>query len=335
MDNTAIDSKISMLLSKKELSHSKKGLIYGAISGASWGLDGVILGMALGMAPFTGGATMTLYAAPIAGATLHDGFAAFWVFLYNLFTGRWREYFRTLATKPGRIVCLSALFGGPIAMSGYLMGINLAGASYSLAITAMYPAVGSIAAVFILKEKIVPRVWAGIALCIVGAIIVSYTAPDGEHPNFYLGLMVSLLATLGWGLEGVLSTFGMDMADPDIVIGIREATSFFVYLIGVLPLAAGIIIFGKAFVGISIIYLLAAGFLGGFSYILWYRALNMVGVGRAMALNITYALWGVLFSWLLTDMELTTNLILGSIVITVGTLFVVANPKELVSLRKN
>lgn len=31
---------------------------------------------------------MTLYTLPIARASLHDGFAAFWVFLYNLFTGR-------------------------------------------------------------------------------------------------------------------------------------------------------------------------------------------------------------------------------------------------------
>jgi len=76
------------------------------------GLDGVILGIGTAMAPFTGGAS--LYAAPLAGAALHDGFAGFFLFFYNLFTGKWREYIRTLATKPGLIVCLAALFGGQL-----------------------------------------------------------------------------------------------------------------------------------------------------------------------------------------------------------------------------
>lgn len=318
----------------REVSHAKKGLVWGVISGATWGLDGVILGIALGMAPFTGG--MSLYAAPLAGACLHDGFAGLWLFFYNLFTGRWKEYIRTLRTRPGKIVCLGALFGGPIAMSGYMMGINLAGASYSLAITAMYPAVGAILAVFILREKITPRVWMGIILCIVGAIIVSWVPPDaGVYPHFYLGLALSLLATFGWGMEGVLSTYGMDMADPDIAIGIRQATSFVVYLVGVLPLAAGLAIFWEAFTHSSILVLAIAGFAGGTSYLCWYRALNTTGVGRAMALNITYALWAIVFGYILTDLEITMNLVGGAVVITLGTILVVANPKELINLRSN
>lgn len=328
-----ISSKVQNMQVSTELSHSKKGLLYGVISGAAWGLDGVILGLALAMMPFTGGASASIYAAPLAGAALHDGFAGFWVFLYNCFAGRWREYGRTLKTKPGMIVCLAALFGGPVAMSGYLLGIDMAGASYALSITAMYPAVGAIAAVFILKEKITPRVWVGITLCIIGAVIVSYTPPEGDFPNFYLGLGLSLLATLGWGLEGVLSTFGMDMADPDIAIGIREATSFIVYFVAILPAVAGTVIFWDAFTYESLYYLALAGLLGGFSYIFWYRSLNMTGVGRAMALNITYALWAVFFGWLIAGLELTTTLIVGAIVITLGTLLVVANPKELMSLR--
>lgn len=316
-----------------QISHAKKGLLWGVVSGATWGLDGVILGMALAMAPFIGGTA--LYAAPLAGAALHDGFAGFWLFLYNLFTGRWREYIRTLATRPGKIICLASLFGGPVAMSGYLIGINLAGACYATAITAMYPAVGAVLAVLILKEKITARVWGGIILCILGAIIVGYTPPEGEFPHFYLGLGLSLLATIGWGMEGVLSTFGMDMADPDIAIGIREATSFVVYFVGVLPVAAALGVFWDSFMQLSIYYIAAAGFLGGLSYLAWYRALNMTGVGRAMALNITYSLWSVFFSWLLTDMRITANLAIGAAIITVGALLVTANPKELIKLRNN
>lgn len=317
----------------KDLSHAKKGLLWGILSGATWGLDGVVLGMALAMAPFTAGAT--LYAGPLAGAAMHDGFAGFWLFLYNLFTGRWREYLRTLKTKPGMIVLLGALFGGPIGMSGYLIGINLAGASYALSITAMYPAVGAILAFFVLKEKIRLRVWLGIALCIVGAITVSYVPPEGDFPHFYLGIALSLLACIGWGTEGVLSGFGMDMVDPAVAIGIREASSFVVYFVAILPAVAGMIIFWEAFLANALLYVALAGFFGGLSYLAWYRAINMTGVARAMAFNISYALWGVFFGWLLTDLQITPNLLGGAAIIFVGTVLVTANPKELLKLRNN
>ncbi|MDW7674987.1 MAG: DMT family transporter [Bacillota bacterium] len=324
-------------LEQHELSHAKRGLFWGVISGATWGLDGVIWGMAFLVMPFAieSDVLKVIIAVSVASAAMHDGFAAFWLFWYNLFTGKFLEYLRTLKTRPGKIVCLAALFGGPIAMTGYSAGIMLAGASYSLAITAMYPAVGAIMAVFILKEKITPRVWAGILMCIVGAIIVSWVAPEGDaYPMFYLGLGLSLLATFGWGMEGVLSTYGMDMADPDIAIGIRQATSFVVYFVLILPMFAGIYIFFDAFTTSAVGYMALAGFLGAVSYLAWYRALNTTGVGRAMAFNITYALWAIVFGYLLTDIQITTNLVVGAIIITLGTILVSANPKELLNLRK-
>lgn len=324
-------ARAQQMLMERELSHAKRGILWGLLSGATWGLDGVILGIATAMAPFTGGAS--LYAGPLAGAALHDGFAGFWLFLYNLFTGKWREYIRTLATKPGLIVCLAALFGGPIGMAGYLLGINMAGASYALPITAMYPAVGAVMAVIILKERISWRTWMGIVLCIIGAIIVGYTPPEGSSPYFHVGILLSLLATFGWGMEGVLSTYGMDLVDPDIAIGIREATSFVVYFVAIMPLAAALPIFWKAF-GASCLWLVAlAGFLGGLSYLAWYRALNMTGVGRAMTFNISYALWAVLFGWLIAHTPITPPLIIGAILITCGTVLATTNPKELLNLR--
>lgn len=332
---TQIDAK--KMLEQHELGHAKKGLIWGVISGATWGLDGVIWGMAYAFLPFAieSDVLKVIIAVSVASAAMHDGFAGFWLFWYNLFTGRWKEYARTLRTKPGQIVCIAALFGGPIAMTGYSAGIMLAGASYALAVTAMYPAVGAILAVFVLKEKIVPRVYIGIAMCILGAIVVNWTPPAGDaYPMFYLGMGLSLLATVGWGVEGVLSAYGMDMADPDIAIGIRQATSFIVYFVLILPVLAGTVIFFEAFTTGALGYMALAGLLGAISYLAWYRAINMTGVGRAMAFNVTYALWAIVFGYLLTDIEITTNLVIGALIITGGTILVLANPKELLNLRK-
>jgi hypothetical protein len=81
---TATQLTAAQLSTKQQYSHAVKGLFYGVVSGATWGLDGVVLGMALAMAPFTDNAS--IYAGALAGACMHDGFAGFWLLLYNLMT---------------------------------------------------------------------------------------------------------------------------------------------------------------------------------------------------------------------------------------------------------
>lgn len=235
-------------------------------------------------------------------------------------------------------------------MGGYIIACNLAGVTYALAISAMCPAVGALLGWIILKEKITPRVWIGIIACMVGAFIVGYTPPQGgleAFPNFYLGIAFAFCPVIGWAAEGVIATYGMDMVDSDIALGTRELFSGIVQLIVVIPIAG--FLAGAGFGGWSIfagaigavtpmIWVAIAGISGGLSYVAWYKALNMTGVGRAMAFNVTYALWSIPFGLLFAKLGLytysvTTQAIIGAVIITFGTLLVVANPKELLKLR--
>lgn len=52
-----------------------------------------------------------------------------------------------------------------------------------------------------------------------------------------------------------------------------------------------------------------------------------------MALNITYALWGVLFGALFTDVEITRSLVIGAAAIFVGMFLVIGNPRDIINLR--
>ena len=84
---------------------------------------------------------------------------------------------------------------------------------------------------------------------------------------------------------------------------------------------------GTLFVGL-------AGFIGATAYMCWFRAMNMTGVSRAMALNISYALWGILFSSLFTDVEITRTLVMGAVTIFAGMFLVIGNPKDMFTLRQ-
>ena len=207
----------------------RSGLLWAVLSGVTWGADGVILGLVFTMAPFLGAAALV---APLAVAALHDGLATGWMLAFNGATGRLKALPRSLASRHGLVLCAAAVIGGPIAMSGYLFGIKYAGPAYTLAISATFPAVGAVLSHAFLHERVTRRGWAGVVVTVLGAVIVTYTPPSGDAPYFYLGIAAATVATLGWGIEGVLAIHAMQTIEPVVAGTLRMATSFVVYVAG-------------------------------------------------------------------------------------------------------
>jgi len=335
---------ITQYLFQKNLKYAKKGVIIGWIAGMLWGLGGVIIAMAMVQAPFTEYEHLSVYIVPLVGCCITDLIASVIIIGINIYKGKGKEYLRALKTKPGKIIILASIFGGPVAMSGYYLGMYLSGTFYGLAITATYPALGAILCRIFLKEKMTIFTKIGIVLCVLGAIVVTFVAPDGaEYPYFVLGIIMCLMGCLGWGLEGVICAYGMELIDPDIAIGLRYITSFLVYLFGVVPFVAG---FGTAgyslFIDVfttnpgTLLIVLIAGIVMAISYYWYYEAINMAGASRTMALMIMYALWGVIFGWVFAgSVSVTANIVLGTIIIFVGAVFVTGKPSELFKLRDN
>lgn len=300
------------------------GYGFGLISGALWGLDGVVLGVALGLTPFTDG--VSLYVAPLVAAMLHDGFSAIYVNAYNLVRGRAGVLLATLRTRGGMRVCLAALLGGPLAMSGYAWGISLAGAAYAMAITTTFPAVGAILALLFLRERVSFRGGLGIAVSIAGAIVVSYAPPSQEPPHFSLGLALSSLATFGWGAEIVLVAATMRTTravDPGIASGIRQMASAVVYGAVLVPLVGGWSLVSAAVGTPSVGVIALAALSGTLSYLAYYAATRRIGVSRATPLNVTYALWGVVLGVLALGVHPTRGLLLGVTLAVLGAALVV------------
>ncbi len=335
-----MDSSLQARVFNKQVGYAKKGMAAAIAAGALWGLNGVLLGFVFHFDPFL--TVVSVLVASIVQAGLHDGFAAIWVILYNLKNGKIKEYARTLSTRPGKIICIGGICGGPLAMTGYVLGINLAGAAYAMPISALCPCVGAFLAAVFLKERIQPRVWVGIILAVAGVIIVSYVPPEGADPaNFYLGIALATLATLGWGIEGALGSYGLDLVDPNLATGVKYLSSFVVYIVVVIPLCGGLPFLFQAVMSMNAMALLAiAAITGADCYIFWYKALNMTGVSRTMALNDTYVLWGLVFTALfsavgLMEFSFTPNLVIGALIVVVGVILVVAKPSDLITVRNN
>lgn len=274
---------------------------YGLMSGLLWGLDTVILGIGLAMAPFIDTAEALAFAA-IAGAFLHDAFCAIWLFFYMGIRHRLKDTIAALKTRNGKVVILGALLGGPVGMTGYVVAINNIGPAYTAIISAFYPAVGALLAFVFLKERMAPKQFVALLVALCGVMVMGYvSAGSAELGNAPLGLFGALLCVFGWGSEAVICAWGMrgEAVDNETALQIRETTSALVYAIVVLPLfgAWGFTAFALPSFATGVVGL--AGLAGAVSYLFYYKGISVIGAARCTALNISYSAWSVVFGLIL------------------------------------
>ncbi|HHT43920.1 MAG TPA: DMT family transporter [Fastidiosipila sp.] len=272
---------------------------YGLLSGILWGLDTVILGVALsliGDLPIEQSAII----APFVSTFLHDFFSAIWMLIYSAIRGQLGKLAAALKTRNGKVIMLGAILGGPVGMTGYTLAIGYIGPGYTAVISSIYPAVGALLASLFLKERFRLRQWFGLLVAIGAIIALSYTSAN-EVNHFLLGVGFAALSVFGWAGEGVVCAYGMrdeDVGDEQAII-IRQATSALIFAALILPVTGAWSHAIRIGSDISIMkYIIAAGLAGGFSYLFYYRSIHKIGVGKSMALNITYSAWAVLFDYL-------------------------------------
>ena len=312
--------------------NSRKGIITGVLSGATWGLDAVMLGVVMVMVPFVENPIL-LIAGGVLCSALHDVFSALWLFGYMGYQGRLKELLPAVKTKDGRWCALAAVFGGPLAMTFYTLAISEGGAALAASVTAIYPLLGTALAVLILKEKTGLQTWLGLVICVLGIIIIGWSPAGMDNVNIMLGVLLALVAAIGWATEGVLCGYGMKagIIDPYLALLIRYATSAIVYIFIVSPIFGGGFI--DACIGIAaifsytpcIILLAATALVGMISFLCWYTAIDNIGASKALCLNVTYSFWSVFLTLLLSILlpklfsgVLSWFIVIGSVLILSG-----------------
>ena len=284
-----------------ELRSEVNAVLAGVLAGITWAVETLLLGIALSMSPLCS-TQQAAALAPFASTFLHDLFSALWLCLYNALHGRLPDAAAALRTKSGRFAALAAIIGGPVGMTGYMLCVANMGASIGAVASAVYPAVGAVLAFFFLKEKMPWYRWLFLVLCLLGVYGLSYS-PDISIRHFWTGFAGALMCAFGWGMEGVIiAKCVRDHALSDeIVLQIRQTTSAIVYGIVILPLMGGwsftLSLFSDTQWLLPLIAL--AAFFASVSYCFYYRAIRQIGASRAMALNISYSAWAVVFGFII------------------------------------
>lgn len=304
---------------------------YGLFSGILWGLDTVVLGIALSMSPYIGTAEAIAFAA-IASSFLHDAGCAIWLMIYMGAKRRLKDTLAALKTRSGKVVMLGALLGGPIGMTGYVIAINNIGAAYTAIISAFYPALGAFLSFVLLKEKMDGKQIASLVAALVGVMAMGYiSAGDSEMGNAALGLVGAVLAVIGWGSEAVLCAWGMrdDAVDNETALQIRETTSALVYGIVVLPLFGAWDFTASAAPSLATGVIALSALAGTASYLFYYKGISVIGAAKAMALNISYSAWAVVFGFVLQGTVPTPATVFFCVLILAGTVLAASDWSEL------
>ena len=304
---------------------------YGLMSGILWGLDTVVLGIALGMSPYIGTLEAVAFAS-IASSFLHDFFCAAWLFAYMALKRRLPDTLRALKTRSGLVVVAGALLGGPIGMTGYVIAINNIGAAYTAIISAFYPAFGAFLSYVLLKERMSKGQLVALGFGLLGIMAMGFiSAGSSEMGNPIIGLAGAALAVVGWGSEAVLCAWGMrdDAVDNETALQIRETTSALVYAAVVLPLFGAWGFTASAAPSMATGIVALSGLAGASSYLFYYKGISAIGASRAMALNVSYSAWAVAFGFILQGTVPSVASLVCCVVILAGTILAASDWGEL------
>ena len=271
----------------------------GVLAGVTWALETVILGIALQMSPLSSDGRIA-FLAPFIATFLHDAFSAGYMLLYNIVRGNARSLFAVCKKKTVLWLILSSAIGGPVGMTGYVMAVRYMGASVGAVASAIYPAIGAVLACLFLKEKNKWYQWIFLALTLLGVLGISYS-PGLQMENVWLGLLGAFMCAFGWGIEAVIlaKCFKDDGIKNEYALNIRQVVSALIYGALILPViggwkpTVGLLARGE---GLLLSVIAIAALCATLSYMFYYRAIAAIGAAKAMALNITYTAWAILFT---------------------------------------
>ena len=329
-----------------------KGISVATLSGMMYGLYSAFITYAMGEGVWSGwyaeNTVLTMfvvvYVLGVLGSGINDTISAVWAIGIAAVKGKLMDFFRCFKTKPGLVMIICAVVGGPIASAAYIISLQMAG-SIIIPITALCPALGALLGRILFKQKLNGRMIIGILVCLTATLMIGWSSlQEGAQEGALLGCIIALVAALGWAVEGCVAGFGTTVIDYEIGITIRQVTSGVVNLVIFLPIVCIIggnillapeLTFAAFTSGPSMIFFVVSGFFALFAYSLWYKGNSMCGTALGMACNGAYSFWGPFFCWLVLGVffgqsgwALEPIAWVAAIVMFLGILLIAVNPLD-------
>ena len=280
------------------------------------------------------------YVLSALGAATNDVCSGIFSLIWGGIMGRLGDFGRTLKTKPGRILILAAIIGGPLASTCYAIGLTQAG-SIIIPVAALNAAIGAIIGRFAFKQKLSGGMILGIVICFAAATLIGSSSIDfsqGFSGQSVVGIIAALGAAIGWGIEGAVGGYACCMVDTEVAIIIRQVTAGVSNAVIFVPILAAITgigggggfqLVGQALTNAPSLWMFfVGGIFASFSFKFWYKGAAMCGAAVGMGCNGMYAFWGPLWCFIVCGLifgDIETYAIpwqgwVGAVVMVIGIL---------------
>ncbi|KGM96552.1 DMT family transporter [Clostridium botulinum] len=306
------------------------GFILGSISGITWAIDTIIVGVVL----ISCGNMFNykeLIVLPFIIAFLKDLFSCILLNIDIIISKKFTYILKCILSGKVKILILGSILGGPIGMTLYIVSIKFISPEGAANISAIYPIVTAILSSIIIKEKLNFKSKLGVIFSFIGVFIVGYSKTQCNF-NFMIGIgmLLVIITILCWALESILYSFQvskvLELSSME-ALAIREIVAVIVHVVII-----GFICFKDINIIkiVSNIYplILFTSCISLTSYLLWYKSIDLIGPAKATTLNVTYVLWVVVFQVVLFNENIKFNFILGSIMILIGSIFMINSKSQ-------
>ena len=343
-ENVAASPGPAAVKMRRDLTHKffVKGVTVAVLSGMFYGLYSAFLYWATSQGIWVDWYTNYTALLPLIligalASAINDSISAIWCWIIAIGKGKAMDVLRSIRTKPGLVMVACAVVGGPISSTCYVAAFKMAG-SMAIPISALCPAAGAIIGSVLLRQKLKPKQIIGILICVIAVFMIGNSAFTGVTINMpmVVGMILALIAAVGWGFEGAIAGYGTTLIDYEIGITIRQTTSGlsnFIILVPIMSMINGDTHFTHVIqalgTGQAMIWFVVSGFFAVFAYSLWYKGNSMCGAALGMACNGGFSFWGPFFTWIIVglifktpDMGLTPMQWAGAIVMFIGICFI-------------
>ncbi|HEX8740056.1 MAG TPA: DMT family transporter [Casimicrobiaceae bacterium] len=191
-------------------------------------------------------------------------------------------------------------------------------ASYLVILNGTLPLFGALVSAMWLGEALDARMLGGLAMGIVGVVVVSRAGPLVPDLRFALAVAASLAAVACYALGGVWVKRHGRALHPIAIAGWSQLLAS----VAMLPVAAASPVSGPVTMTIAVNAVLLAVLCSSIAYVLYYRLIADIGATRAMTVTFLMPALGMLWgAWFLGE-TVTLPMLAGATLIVTGTVAV-------------
>lgn len=261
--------------------------------------------------------------APVFGASgtacLRLLIAAAFLLIYFAMTG-----YRIDWRRDWKFLMIIGITNSAIPFFNYAYAALYIPAGLSVIVNTMSPMFGALFAALLLKERLTMEKGMGLMLGALGVFLITGSKAVSPSVESYLAIGACLVATLCYGLSGVLIKKYDQQVEAKALAG---GSQLFAGL-ALLPFLASTGVQKPLSVNIVLLVVVFGILCSAVAYLIYYYLLKEMGPTKALSVTFLMPLFGIFWGWLLLGEVIYPTMLLGAAVILSGTYLVVRPQKK-------